>query len=89
MTRRISSGVPMPRMTCNSSSLPTRACASAPLMFFGAMSMPRVSGERFLASRSASIPLMPGRSWAETMTWMGVTPRVFSASVPLVARCTE
>jgi len=89
MTRRISSGVPIPRMTWNSASLPTSASASAPLISSGAMRMPRVSGERFLASRSASMPLMPGRRWADTMTWIGVSPSVFSASVPLVARCTE
>ena len=52
------------------------------------LTMPIVSGERFLASRSASTPLMPGRSCAEIMTLMGVSPSVDKASLPLVAQCT-
>ena len=49
----------------------------------------RVSGERFFASLSASWPLMPGKSWAQMITSIGVMPRVVSASVPDAAICTE
>ena len=77
------SDVTSPRTTWNMSLAPTSAWSLAPTS-----RMPIVSGERFLASRRASAPLMPGRFCAEIMTLMGVSPSVVNASLPLVAQCT-
>ena len=80
------SAVTVPRTIWNTSLSLTNASSSAYAL--PAIRMPRVLGERFLASRNASSPLIPGRFWALTMTSMGVSTRVLSASLPLVAQCT-
>ena len=80
------SPVTVPLTTWKTSSSPTSAWISRSSL--PARRMPIVSGERFFASRSASTPLIPGRSCAEMMTLMGVSPSVVRASLPLVAQCT-
>ena len=81
-----SSALTPPRTIWKTSLSPTSA--SRPWSFWPARRMPIVSGERFFASRNASMPLIPGRFCADTITCIGVSPSVSNASVPLVAQCT-
>ena len=80
------SAVTSPRTTWKTSLSPTSAWRPSPLL--PARRIPIVSGERFLASRRASAPLMPGSFCAEMITLIGVSPSVVNASLPLVAQCT-